>query len=264
MGQVTTGRDLAPGSQRRFSGPKGGGHGIVLPVFHPVVRAGRTLFPSRVYAPAEVARVLKDGHQSRKIGRIVAKGHRRGWPIFTLTLEERATCPRSCGEWQSCYGNRMQAAERIEAVSSGTGGPDEGRALMNALSHEVVQLAEAYPRGFLVRLHVLGDFWSTDYVAFWAGLLRDVPALHLFGFTAHGPESTIGAAVGAMMADCGWDRAAFRFSGAAGPMMASRVIGPGEVDDSAILCPAQTGATDCCATCALCWASQRSLAFRRH
>ena len=32
----------------------------------------------------------------------------------------------------------------------------------------------------------------------------------------------------------------------------------------AIICPAQTGATDCCATCALCWNSVRSIAFRRH
>ena len=45
---------------------------------------------------------------------------------------------------------------------------------------------------------------------------------------------------------------------------AARVIGPGETDDQAILCPAQTGATDCCATCALCWASTRTIAFRRH
>lgn len=248
------GRDLAPTSQRRFSGALRGGNGIMLPGYHPAVRTGRTLFPSRIFGPWEVERVLKDGHQSRKIGKIIAKGRRRGWPIYTLTLEERATCPRSCGEWQSCYGNRMQAAEQIE----------HGRELMNALAHEVVRLSEEHPRGFLVRLHVLGDFWSVDYVAFWESLLRDIPALHLFGFTAHAPDSTIGAAIAAMMVNVGWDRAAFRFSGAAGAMMASRVIGPGEVDDQAILCPAQTGATDCCATCSLCWASQRSIAFRRH
>ena len=92
-------KDPVPGAQRRFTGPPPAGGGLMLPVVHPAVRAGRTIFASRVYAPDEVARVLKDGHQSRKIGRTIAKGHRRGWPIFTLTLEERATCPRSCGEW---------------------------------------------------------------------------------------------------------------------------------------------------------------------
>jgi hypothetical protein len=28
--------------------------------------------------------------------------------------------------------------------------------------------------------------------------------------------------------------------------------------------PAQTGKTDCCATCALCWHSDRTIAFLRH
>jgi hypothetical protein len=68
-----------------------------------------------VFDPDEVQRVLKDGHQSRKIGKFVTKGPRRGWPLFTLTLEERATCPRSCKAWAFCYGNNMQAAERIVA-----------------------------------------------------------------------------------------------------------------------------------------------------
>ncbi len=35
-------------------------------------------------------------------------------------------------------------------------------------------------------------------------------------------------------------------------------------DPQSIPCPAQTGATDCCATCALCWQSDRSIAFKRH
>jgi hypothetical protein len=71
--------------------------------------------PVRVFDPDEVKRVLKDGHQSRKIGKTAMKGPRRGWPIFTLTLEERATCPRTCAAWAFCYGNAMQAAERIVA-----------------------------------------------------------------------------------------------------------------------------------------------------
>ena len=44
----------------------------------------------------------------------------------------------------------------------------------------------------------------------------------------------------------------------------SPMVAPGETDPDAILCPAQTGATDCCATCALCWQSLRSIAFRPH
>lgn len=86
----------------------------------------------------------------------------------------------------------------------------------------------------------------------------------LFGFTAYPPTSEIGRAVALLAADFGWTRAAIRFSGAPHEARASRVIGPGEVDADAILCPAQTGATACCGSCGLCWQSDRSIAFRRH
>lgn len=244
-----------PHGQRRFAAAVPTGHGIVLPAFHPALRAGRSLFPSRVFAPDEVQRLLKDGHQSRKIGKIITKGRRRGWPIYTLTLEERATCPRGCREWASCYGNNMQAAERI----------DQGDAMFPVLEAELERLAAEFPTGFLVRLHVLGDFWSVRYVEFWAYMLHRFKALYLFGFTAHDPGSPIGEAIGLLMGHVGWERAAFRYSGLSGKRHGSAVVlGPGEADPDAILCPAQTGATDCCATCALCWQSTRSIAFRRH
>lgn len=230
------------------------GRGIVLRAFDQAARGGRSIFPSRVFDPGEVGRVLKSGHQSRKIGACVTKGSRRGWPIFTLTLEERATCPRTCREWLHCYGNNMHAAERIEA----------GRALEQALLREVAALAEKYPGGFLIRLHVLGDFYSGEYVELWGRLLEDHPSLHLWGFTAHPPQSPLGRMIALLAADFGWQRVAIRFSGQPHKLRASRVIAAGERAGEAVLCPAQTGATDCCATCALCWNSQRSIAFRRH
>lgn len=239
---------------RRFGTLEPKGRGIVLPGYHPAVRAGNSIFPSRVFDPGEVMRVLKDGHQSRKIGKVVQKGRLRGAPVFTLTLEERASCPRSCTEWASCYGNNMQAAERIVA------GPD----LEAALGRELAQLQAAYPAGFLVRLHVLGDFYSIGYVRFWSAMLGLHPALHVFGFTAHPPASKLGREIWRATRDHGWSRFAVRYSGASGRGRAARVIGPGESDAQAVLCPAQTGATECCATCALCWPSERAIAFRRH
>ena len=258
------GANPAPGSQRRFSTAKHASSGesargsgrtaIILPGYHPAVRAGRSNFPSRVFAPDELPRLLKSGLHSRKIGRVVTKGKQRGWPIYTLTLEERASCPRSCLEWQSCFGNHMHAAERIE----------HGPALLEPLGLELCDLARQHPAGFMVRLHVLGDFWSTDYVQFWRHMLRALPRLVVFGFTAHAPDSAIGEEIAAMTLEHGWKRAAIRFSGAAGPARASRVLGPGQTDTEAIVCPAQTGGTDCCATCALCWHSEKSIAFKRH
>jgi hypothetical protein len=75
------------------------------------------MFPSRVFDPDEVQRVLKDGHQSRKIGKFVTKGKMRGFPIFTLTLEERATCPRSCLAWALF---RQRTCRRPSASSPAT------------------------------------------------------------------------------------------------------------------------------------------------
>jgi hypothetical protein len=242
------------GSQRRFTTAHAPSRGITLPAYHPAVRAGRTAFPSRVFAPDEVLRVLKSGRESRKIGKTVTKGHLRGAPIFTLTLEERATCPSSCGEWATCYGNRMQAAERIE----------HGGDLLRQLSSELDALSASHPLGYLVRLHVLGDFWATDYVRWWGRMLARHGALHVFGFTAHVPDSDIGRSIAQVTAQVGWKRFAVRFSGAHGRDLGARVIGPGEDDPDAIACPAQTGATDCCATCALCWQSDRSISFQRH
>ena len=256
----------SPSSLRRFGSVVPGGRTVSLSALHPASRGGRTIFGSRVYAADEVGRVLKTGHQSRKIGKTVAKGVRKGWPIFTLTLEERATCPKpqadgsGCREWASCYGNNMQAAERIEA----------GPGLIAALEGEIAALAALHPGGFMVRLHVLGDFWSVEYVHFWQAMLRQWPNCALFGFTAHAPASPIGRAISLLALDFGWSRAAIRFSGARHELHAARVIGPGEVDADAILCPAQriradgTPLTECCATCALCWQSPRSIAFRRH
>ncbi|MEH6723212.1 MAG: hypothetical protein V7686_06800, partial [Qipengyuania sp.] len=76
--------------------------------------------------------------------------------------------------------------------------------------------------------------------------------------------SPIGRAVSITAFDCGWERFAMRFSGAPHELRAARVVDPGASDPDAVMCPAQTGATDCCATCTLCWQSERSIAFGRH
>lgn len=242
---------VAASALRRHGSIAPSGRGITLSALDHAHRYGRSLFPSRVFDPKEVARVLKDGHQSRKIGKMVVKGHRKGWPIYTLTLEERASCPRSCAAWSFCYGNNMQAAERIV----------HGDDLIMALLYELGDLQKAHPTGFLVRLHVLGDFWSADYVNAWRAFLDCYPALAVFGFTAHPRESEIGSLI-AEIAENNWDRFAIRFSGARGELMAAQI--GDDVDPMAIMCPAQTGATDCCATCALCWQTDRSIGFARH
>ena len=84
---------------------------------------------------------------------VVKKGKFKGYVIFTLTLEERATCPRECYHWDNCYGNNMAFAHRIE----------HGPALEAKLGEEIAELCATY-KGVIIRLHVLGDFYSVDYV----------------------------------------------------------------------------------------------------
>ena len=223
---------------------------------HPAVVEGRPLFPGRVVAAVNAPRMLVSGVNSRKIGSTVAKGPRRGWPIFTLTLPERTTCPRTCAVWNACYGNGMNWARRVKPSPL----------FERALRRELADLQAKYPGGYLVRLHVLGDFYSERYVDLIARSIDDFPAFHAFGFTARDPDTDeIGSAVWALAIERP-DRFTFRFSGMAGPEHAARVIEHGDVDPDAIVCPAQSGGTDCCATCALCFTPSftRSIAFRRH
>lgn len=239
--------------QRRFEEHLKRGRGINLAADHPAVTEGRTLFPSTRKNPQEVRRVLKSGRESRKIGAQVAKGKWKGFPIFTLTLEERATCPTSCKEWTTCYGNNMHWSHRFAPTPE----------TLDAIKAELGRHQKKYPGGFVVRLHVLGDFHSAFYVHQWRLWLRDFPALHIFGYTAHTRQSGVGLMLNMMSADM-WDRFAIRFSHGVGIRSARVVEDAREVKAGEILCPAQTGKTDCCATCALCWQTDKPIVFLRH
>lgn len=83
-----------------------------LSVGHPALSEGRTIFPSTVTASKDSPRFLVSGHNNPKLGKAILKGPRAGWPIYQLSLEERATCPRSCEQWSTCYGNAMHLARR--------------------------------------------------------------------------------------------------------------------------------------------------------
>jgi hypothetical protein len=241
-------------AKRRFEEHAGNaGQTITLGRAHPAVVNGTTRFPNMAKPAAQHDRLLRSGQHSRKIGSYVAKGAWHGMPILTLTLEERATCPRSCEHWRSCYGGNMQWAPRIQ--------PDD--TLIPRLADEIWMLAIKHPRGFVVRLHVLGDFFSTDYTAAWAGFLRDNAALHVFGYTARAHDSDNGAQISFM--NRRWpDRCVIRFSGQPKARPAAVTVTRDDEAGAAIVCPAQTGRTACCGTCALCWSTDRTIAFLRH
>lgn len=238
------------GPLKRHVTAKPSGRKNCLDAHHPAVVEGRTKYPHSVVDAVDSPRILIEGKNSRKIGDRVVKGRWSGMPIFTLTLEERATCPRSCGEWRTCYGNGMNWARRHR---------DDG-ALMPRLASEIDALCDKHPRGIVVRLHVLGDFASVEYVSFWDAMIARHRALRIFGFTAHGPDTEIGRYLASMNAES--DRCWIRFSGFDGPMGSMVVVN--ESDSTHVLCPAQTGKTDCCGTCGLCWTMPGPVEFVRH
>lgn len=221
---------------------------------------GRTKFPSRVRSARNAPRLLMPGNNSAKLGKIVTKGAWRGMPIYSLTLEERATCPRSCHHWSSCMGNGMHLAWRLR----------HGVDLEVGLHRELGVLQRKHPGGFVVRLHVLGDFVSVRYLERWAFWLDLYPALRVFGYSAWPVDTPIGAAV-SRLTEARWDRFAIRLSstepGTRRAITLWEMPTPEISRKHIVVCPAQLNKTASCASCAICWspaARERTIAFIAH
>lgn len=247
-------RPAAPVQQELLASPR-----VVDPrlLRRPAIVAGRSIFHAKgVKSPLEAGNVLVSGHSNVKIGRDVRKGWARGYWIYTLTLEERATCPRTCHHWATCYGNNMPYAKRVDHRDRG--------ALEAAIRRDVERLLSVKGRvGILVRLHALGDFYSAPYVRFWSALLREFPQLAAYGYTAWAPSTDIGKAITAAKREHG-RRFAVRWSNGRDDEDCAIPVRAVDEAVNAIVCPEQTGATTGCGTCGLCWGTQKNIAFLEH
>lgn len=147
----------------------------------------------------------------------------------------------------NCYGNAMPLAKRWAY--------DEH--LPEAICDDIEQKAKEHPVGFIVRLHILGDFPDVYYTELWQSLLRDTPQLHLFGYTAHPATSEIGRVIVSMNQEYP-ARCAIRFSVSPemkpGPMQATTIWRKERAQvPEGLVCPASSGDTEACGTCGLCW-----------
>ena len=227
---------------------------------HPAAVEGRTAFPFTVSDPNDSTTVLKDGAFNCKLGGDVHQGWLKGAHIVSLTLEERATCPRSCQLWTACYGNSMPQSHRWNA------GPE----LEARLRKEIPALLEKHDK-VLVRLHVLGDFYSNQYLHLWFDLLRDYPGLAVFGFTAHHPGVGLGATIAHARKMFDY-RFAIRHSGIGGKWGCFTIDFPTEKArlGDAVVCPEQVDAMNGapkgthCGNCGLCWSSDVPIVFIEH
>ncbi len=254
----------AGGALRRFTTPDvAPERSPGLRIDNPAALAGRSIFPMRVVATEDSPRFLVSGVNNAKIGKMVTKGEWAGMPIFTLTLEERATCPRSCAQWLTCYGSAMQWPSRWD---------HRDPLFLETLRAEIITTARTHPKGLVIRLHVLGDFYSVAYVKMWAEMIDRFPQIHVYGYTARREDAddeesrTIAKAL-IFLTNASPGQFALRFSRSEpGPGHAIVVeADPGLPD--VILCPAQTKATETCGTCGLCWAPaarSKTIAFIRH
>ena len=202
---------------------------------------GRTIYTNNVYdSISHNGRLLKVSN-NKKLGKSkILKGRHKNKLIYSLSLEERKTCPTSCFHWKTCYGNNMPFAHRFM-------GND---ALMKRLDDELTILSTKHKEGILIRLHVVGDFFSVNYVKFWKKMLAKYNGISIFGYTARTPFSEIGKEI-AILRSLNWDRFSIRFSNSMEKISANSEDFANAKEG--IVCPEQLDKTKNCASCGLCW-----------
>jgi hypothetical protein len=216
------------------------------------IAENRTIFSTKVISPGDYSgNLLKPISSNSKVGKgkqTIQKGAWKDFSMYSLTLEERATCPSTCHHWADCYGNNSFRAQRFQ----------NDEFLIPRLEAELNVLAVKHPGGFVVRLHILGDFYSPQYVCFWEKALEKYP-LYIYGYTARisGPIHDF------LRAKLLYhEKVVLRFSVDRNVLSTlDRNLFPNDVlaldenvtDADFVVCPEQKGQTESCLTCGLCF-----------
>ena len=142
---------------------------------------------------------------------------------------------------------------------------EHGKELERRLIREVkekCQKAADKGRKVLVRLHVLGDFYSADYVKLWRRLLVLHQNLNVWGYTHVTPSDNLAIYHELQINRNGFpERWAVRWSDTGGKFSANSE----ELASNGIVCPEQEGKTAACTTCSLCWdAPEKNIIFKKH
>jgi len=210
-----------------------------------------TIYRKSVRPPT--ANTLKPGKNNKKLGWIVTARKWVGKKVFSLTLEERSTCPTTCHHWEDCYGNNMPFAHRHSK-----------KGLIHQLRREVGDLISRHPAGVVIRLHVLGDFYSIPYVQFWRKMLMEHPTLSIFGYTAR--MDRIGRSILDLNGDFP-EQCVIRYSSNCETINypeKTLFAANEDFEGQHFVCPEQTSKVESCADCGLCWTSPRTVKFLSH
>ena len=129
---------------------------------------------------------------------------------------------------------------------------------------EIASLLEKHKEGIVIRLHVLGDFFSVDYVKFWEDMLFENPKLCLFGYTGRQLDTRIGNAIRILNLRFG-ERCVIRHSWNKESKGISELYAAEEsFEGKSFICPEQTGKVKDCASCGLCWTTNKTVKFLSH
>jgi len=203
--------------------------------------------------------MLKSGRNNKKLGARITKGSWKGMPLYSLSLEERNSCPDYCEQWDNCYGNNMPFAIRYDHTH-----PE----FLPLLRKQLETLSMQHEAGFVIRLHVLGDFYCKEYVAWWRCMLNHISNLHIYGYTHHRNFSDVGYAI-VKMNNKYKERCRVRFSDDTATLFSTSCV-KGRPEDwhfgrTKLVCPEQIGRVPSCAACTICWESQdKSVVFFEH
>lgn len=219
--------------------------------------------------------MLKRGKQNKKLGDKVSVKKWKGMTMYSLTLEERSTCPHDCQQWDNCYGNNMPFAHRFDHTDAD---------FKSLLGQQLEELNNKHPEGFVVRLHVLGDFYDALYITQWQLWLYQFSNLRVFGYTHHEHTSKLGRMLESINRIYP-DRCAIRFSDDLNTYFSAHTVRQQDSskcsprhhllpisgkhkeigqDVSALICPEQKGVTASCTTCGFCWSSKDPIVFIEH
>ena len=225
-----------------------------LNVNHAAIQTSTTMYQKNIHSAIDYEYLLLKPSTNTKLGRRVKKGSFGGMKMYTLTLVERETCTSDCEHWLDCYGNNMPFGHRFRTDGI------HGDALIARLWLELDVLNRKHPEGFLVRLHILGDFFSVKYVNFWSKAIRIYSNLRLYGYSRWWPTTAIGRAIVKLRTKHA-AKVWIRFSNKTDdPMSASSE----HVATEGIVCPQQLDKTDNCGTCGLCWTVNKPIIFLTH
>lgn len=221
---------------------------------HPALSEARTIHTKYVFDAADYEfDILKKANNIKLLEKgikVITKGIWKDLPIYTLTLEERATCSSDCEHWDDCYGNNVGMAHRFKA----------NQALMDKMEIQLESISKKNPLGFVIRLHILGDFYSMEYVWWWSDMLERYPHMRIYGYTRWHPHTPIGMQVD-VLRKIHPDRFKIRFSNLPSDNLSANSE---EITSEGITCPVQVNKTKSCGTCGLCWTTKKPIRFLTH